>query len=76
MNRLLLDLIGWTATATFAFSYFVKDPVTLRRIQAGAAVIWIGYGLAIGSAPLIGANVLVAGLALYSSRRRETLDGR
>ncbi|MCL4796362.1 MAG: hypothetical protein KJZ84_17500 [Bryobacteraceae bacterium] len=72
MNRLALDLIGWTATATFAASYFVKDATRLRRIQAVAAVIWIGYGLAIASAPLIGSNLLVAALALYSSRRRSS----
>lgn len=70
MNRLALDLIGWTATAMFAASYFVKDAALLRRVQAAAAVVWIGYGVAIGSAPLIGSNVLVAGLALYSSRRQ------
>lgn len=75
MNRVLLDLVGWVATATFICSYFVKDPQLLRRIQALAAVIWVGYGIAIGSAPLIGANVLVAALALYSSRRRENLTG-
>ena len=70
MSRLALDLIGWTATATFAASYFVKDPARLRQIQAVAALIWIGYGVAIASAPLIGSNVLVAALALYSARRR------
>jgi hypothetical protein len=70
LNRLLLDLVGWTATATFACSYFVKDQQLLRRIQAFAALIWIAYGLAIGSAPLIGSNVLVAALAFYSSRRQ------
>lgn len=76
MNRLLLDLVGWTATATFACSYFVKDQQLLRRIQACAALIWIAYGFAIGSAPLIGSNLLVAALAFYSSRsRREPASG-
>lgn len=75
MNRVLLDLVGWAATATFLCSYFVKDPQLLRRIQALAAIIWIGYGIAIGSAPLTGSNVLVAALALYSSRRRADLTG-
>lgn len=71
MNRLTLDLIGWVATATFAVSYFVKDAAALRRIQAVAALIWIGYGLAIGSMPVIAANVIVASLAAYSSLRRQ-----
>lgn len=71
MNRVALDLIGWFATGVFAVSYFVKDAAMLRRIQALAALMWIGYGFAIGSMPVIGANAIVAGLALYSSLRRQ-----
>lgn len=70
MNGFTLDMIGWVATAIFATSYFVKDAAMLRRIQACAALMWIGYGLAIGSMPVVGSNALVAALAVYSSFRR------
>lgn len=70
MNRIALDMIGWVATAIFATSYFVKDPAILRRIQAFAALMWIGYGLAIGSIPVVGSNAVVVVLAVYSSFRR------
>jgi hypothetical protein len=62
-----LDTIGWVATAAFASSYFFKQPATLRWIQAGAALIWVAYGLAIGAKPVVAANVAVAAAAVYSS---------
>jgi hypothetical protein len=65
----VLDLIGWVATAVSAASYFSRDPLRLRRIQAGAAFIWIAYGLTIGSRPLIAANAIVAAAAVHSIRR-------
>ena len=65
----MLDWIGWIATATFASSYFFKRPEMLRRIQALAALLWIGYGVMIHALPVIVANLVVAAVALYSSLR-------
>jgi hypothetical protein len=62
-----MDAIGWTATALFAASYFCKEPAALRRTQALAALVWIAYGVALKSAPVIVANVVVASLAAWSS---------
>jgi hypothetical protein len=53
----------------FAVSYFCKRPDSLRRVQALAAVLWIGYGLLIHAAPVVVANLVVAVVAVYSSRR-------
>jgi hypothetical protein len=64
------EWIGWIATAMFGVSYFCKRPVTLRLVQASAAVLWIGYGVLIKAPPVVVANVLIAVLALYSSLRR------
>jgi len=64
------SMIGWVATAVFAISYFFQRAATLRKIQACAACLWILYGIAIGALPVIVANVIVAGAALYSSCRR------
>ena len=65
----MLDLIGWLATAVFAGSYFCKQPASLRRVQALAALMWIGYGVGIGALPVIVANMIVGVLALYSAWR-------
>ena len=64
------DWIGWLATAVFASSYFFKDPVTLRRVQGLAAVAWATYGAAIHALPVIVANVIVAGAAVWTSLGR------
>jgi len=64
-----LDWIGWIATAVFAGSYLCKDPVKLRRVQALAACVWAVYGAVIGAAPVLVANLLVAGFAGWSSLR-------
>lgn len=61
--------IGWVATAAFAASYLCSEPVRLRRVQAGAAVLWIVYGALIGATPVIVANLIVAGMAVWSASR-------
>ena len=63
----MLETLGWVATGLFASSYLCKSPNVLRRVQASAAVLWIAYGLAIRSAPVIASNVLVAAIAAWSS---------
>jgi hypothetical protein len=63
----LLSWIGWIATAVFSTSYFFKGATTLRWIQAGAALLWVTYGLLIHAMPVVVANVIVASAAVYSS---------
>jgi hypothetical protein len=62
-----LEWIGWVATALFASSYFFKQPLVLRKVQAGAALLWVVYGLIIHALPVVVANVVVASVALYSA---------
>jgi hypothetical protein len=62
-----IDWIGWIATAIFVSSYACKDPAALRRVQALAASLWVVYGAIIHATPVVVANLLVAGLAVYSS---------
>ncbi len=61
-----LETLGWVATAVFAVSYAFRDPASLRKVQALAALLWIGYGFAIHSMPIIASNLIVATLALFS----------
>ena len=65
----MADWIGWLATSIFAGSYFCKQAVTLRWVQASAALVWIGYGFLIGAPPVIVANLVVASLAAFSAWR-------
>jgi hypothetical protein len=52
----------------FASSYLFKQPMALRRVQAGAALLWVIYGSIIHAFPVVVANLVVAGMAVYSSR--------
>ena len=66
-SGVMLDALGWVATAVFSTSYFFRRQATLRRIQAAAACLWVAYGLAIGALPVVAANLIVAAAAVYSS---------
>lgn len=61
-----LDWIGWVATALFASSYFFKQPMALRKVQALAALLWVVYGLTIHALPVVAANLVVAAVAVGS----------
>jgi|KBSSwiStaDraftv2_1062776.scaffolds.fasta_scaffold57159_4 uncharacterized protein with PQ loop repeat len=62
----MLDGLGWIATAIFALSYLVKTTKSMRRVQAFAALLWVGYGVLMNARPIIVANLIVAALAMYS----------
>lgn len=67
----MLEWIGWVATAIFAVSYLCKEAAMLRRVQAIAAVLWIGYGVSIHAVPVVVANLVVASMAVFSSFRKD-----
>jgi hypothetical protein len=71
----LVDAVGWLATAVFVSSYVLKDQTKLRRLQAIGAGLWIVYGLLLHALPVVAANVIVAAVALYSTRRAARLTG-
>jgi uncharacterized protein with PQ loop repeat len=64
---MMIDSLGWLATAVFVSSYFAKQPLTLRRIQGVAACMWAAYGVLIDALPVVVANLIVAGVAISSS---------
>jgi hypothetical protein len=65
----LIDGLGWLATAVFVSSYFCTSQAALRRVQAIGAGLWLGYGVLLHAVPVVAANLIVAAVALYSSRR-------
>ena len=42
-----------------------------RLVQDAAAVLWVVYGALIGAMPVVVANLIVAGVALWSSLPRQ-----
>jgi len=72
----MTEWVGWIATLVFAVSYLFKAPERLRRVQALAACLWIGYGIQMKSAPVVTANGIVAVMAIVSSRQRSESSQR
>ena len=73
MSAPMVEYLGWLATAVFVASYLCKGSDTLKRVQMIGALMWVVYGLLMGAAPVVAANLLVfmaAGWALYSRQRR------
>ena len=70
----MLDGLGWVATALFAASYFCKTSRAMRRFQASAALLWVGYGIWMNGLPIIVANLIVATLAVYSDWKQPQLS--
>ena len=75
----MIELLGWLATAVFVSSYFFRRPALMPIVQMSGAALWILYGALIGASPVIVANALVAGGALWTvvrARRREDVSQR
>jgi hypothetical protein len=62
----MTEYLGWFATAVFVVSYFFTRPATLRQVQMTGALLWVGYGLLIGAAPVVAANVMVVAAAAWT----------
>lgn len=67
MDTVLIESVGWFATAVVVTSFFFADPNTLRKVQILGASLWLAYGIAIGSLPVIVANVLVVTAATLTT---------
>ena len=66
---MLIDYLGWFATAVFVGSYFSKRADLLRRVQMLGALMWVVYGLLITAYPVVVANVLVFAAAAWTAAR-------
>jgi len=70
MSTVIIQCLGWTATAVFVGSYFFVRPSVLRSVQMVGALLWITYGILIGALPVIVANVLVFVAAAWTAMRK------
>jgi hypothetical protein len=66
---LLVEAVGWAATAVFVGSYFFARAEVLVRVQMLGAAMWVGYGLLMRAPPVVAANVLVLAAAALKARR-------
>jgi len=75
MNTVVIECVGWAATAVFVGSYFFGRPSLLRVVQMVGALLWIAYGVLINASPVIVANVLVFSAAAWTLFRKPVATG-
>lgn len=74
MEGVLVEYLGWAATAVFVGSYFCARAEMLKRVQMLGALMWTAYGFFIGASPVIVANLLVFGAAAWTTARIRSAD--
>jgi hypothetical protein len=73
-RSVVVEVLGWAATATFVGSYLARRAETLIRVQIAGALMWALYGVLVRSAPVIVANLLVVGAAAWKARTSRVRD--
>jgi hypothetical protein len=58
----MIEILGYIATFMVGLSFMMKDMTTLRIVNALGCLIWIWYGAAIDSMPVIITNVGIFGI--------------
>jgi hypothetical protein len=75
MTHVVVECVGWAATAVFVGSYFFGRPSMLRSVQMIGALLWMTYGILINASPVIVANVLVFSAAAWTLFRKPSVTG-
>jgi len=73
-HSVVVEALGWAATATFVGSYLAKRAETLVRVQIVGALMWAVYGVLVRSAPVVAANLLVVAAATWKARTSRVRD--
>ena len=68
VNPVLVESLGWAATAVFVGSYFTRASL-LTRVQMVGALMWTAYGVLQHALPVVVANLLVFAAAGWTAQR-------
>jgi hypothetical protein len=69
VNLNVVEIIGYVASALVVASFAMKSVVRLRIVSLIGSIVFVAYGIMLGSIPLIITNVAAAGLNLWNLRR-------
>ena len=68
-RAVIVECLGWAATAVFVGSYFFTRAEALVRAQIVGALMWAGYGVLVRAPPVVAANLLVVVAAAWKAKR-------
>lgn len=71
-----VELIGYLASALVVISLAMTSVVRLRVISLAGSVVFVAYGLLIGSIPVVITNACIAMLNLWFLRKEFSRSGR
>jgi hypothetical protein len=69
VNLNVVEIIGYVASALVVASFAMKSVVRLRIVSLVGSVVFVAYGIMLGSIPLIITNIAAAVLNLWNLRR-------
>ncbi len=69
MNLSVVEIVGYLASALVVASFAMKSVVRLRIVSLVGSIIFVVYGVMLGSIPLVITNAAAAGLNLWNLRR-------
>lgn len=64
-----IDILGIVAGIIVAASLSMSDPVKLRALNGGGAVLWVVYGVLIQAMPIVAFNVWIFFADAYYLRK-------
>jgi hypothetical protein len=62
---IIIDILGWLATAVVIISFIVKNMLWLRIINGIGATLWLIYASLRGDIPLFVVNILILSTHIY-----------
>lgn len=65
MDFTITEIIGYLASAILLLSFTRKDVTTLRIINSIGCILFVVYGLMLGSIPVVVTNVAIVGINVY-----------
>lgn len=69
MSPTTVELIGYLASGLIVVSLLMSSVLRLRLVNLAGALVFTGYGLLIGSLPVVAANAAIVGINLWHLRR-------
>lgn len=63
------EILGYVAAGTVALSMMLKDPARLRALNGVGALLFVTYGLLIGSRPVVLLNAFITIADFYYLRQ-------
>jgi hypothetical protein len=67
----MIEVLGYLAMTLTMLSFTFSDMEVLRRVNLLGCLVWIVYGILMGSNPIILTNVAIASVHIFSIYKKK-----